>query len=239
MANPERTRSDETVVFSVRHHPIVLWKPAVAELVYLAIWMVAISVSSFFREEFMVVAGFIVFAPIFVWSTLSLLRFARAGLTLAESRLVYSSGILSRREREIPLSSITDVSVFQTVLERSLGVGDLLVQTSPESPPLPFIWMPRPGELKQAIMDQIHSLHETAHSETTSAIAREVAQHLQRTQPTAELSAVPPERPPIYSEIVDQIERLDQMRQRGVLSEEEFQGAKEALLDRLDKERGG
>jgi hypothetical protein len=67
-------------------------------------------------------------------------------------------------------------------------------------------------------------------------LALEAARTVSREQPTLELPPLPPERPPLYSEIVDQIERLDAMRERGVISGGEFDEAKQGLLARLNRE---
>jgi hypothetical protein len=75
-----------------------------------------------------------------------------------------------------------------------------------------------------------------ASGERARELALEVARAVQREQPTGELPLIPPERPPLYSEIVDQIERLDSMRERGVISGAEFEEAKQAMMARLKKE---
>lgn len=229
--------SDETVVFDVRHHPFVLWKPAVAELSYLALWLAAVSVFGFFRKPVMVIIGIAVFLVLFAWSTWSALAFTRANLTLTDRRLIYRSGVFSRHLREVPLSKINDVAVYQSVSGRVFGLGDLVVVTAGEQgQQFPFLSMPHPEQLRVQVLERIHEFQSRAAS--PGEMAREIAHAMNRTQPTAQIGAIPPERPPLYSEIVDQIERLDMMRERGVLTDEEFQRAKQALLDRLDGERG-
>ena len=238
MADPANLlMTDETVVFDVRHHPFALWRPAVAEILFLALWLTVISVFAFFRNGVMIIIGIAIFLLLLSWTTWSVLAFSRAFLTLTDRRLIYRSGVLSRQLREVPLSKITDVSVYQSVSGRVFGLGDIAVVTAGEpGVQLPFLNMPHPEQLKVQVLEQMHELERRAAS--PGDVAREIAHAMNRTQPTAEIGAIPPERPPLYSEIVDQIERLDAMRERGVLTGEEFQRAKEALLDRLDGERG-
>lgn len=238
MAEPANLlMTDETVVFDVRHHPFALWKPVLAEVVYLSLWIAAMSVFAFFRNGIAVISGIVLLLTLSLWLTWSVLAFTRAGLMMTDRRLIYRSGIFSRTLREVPLSKISDVSVYQSVSGRVAGVGDLVVVTAGEpGQRLPFLNMPRPEQLKVRMLEQMHELARSAAS--PGDVAREIAHAMNRTQPTAEIGAIPPERPPLYSEIVDQIERLDSMRERGVLSDDEFQKAKGALLERLDRERG-
>jgi uncharacterized membrane protein YdbT with pleckstrin-like domain len=238
MGYPAGPLPEERVMLTVRHHFVVLWKPVAAELGYIVLWMAAMSVTGF-HNEVLNLAGLILFVPFFVWSAVSVLRYSRASLSVTDRRLSYTSGVLTRKTRDVALSSITDVSAFQSVLDRTIGAGDVVVKTSGDDGELAFLRMPQPERLKQQILALVHELHATAADSDNRAMAEEVAHAINRTQPTSEMGVLPAERPPLYSEIVDQIERLDQMRERGVLSDEEFQRAKEALLERLYTERKG
>ncbi len=163
------------------------------------------------------------------------LQWRRTRLVLTNHRLIYGSGVITRHTREIALTQVTDVSVLQTVLGRVLKYGDLVVQTAGEAGrPFPFFGVPDPEGLRAKMLQQLR-----AQAGGTKDLASEVALAVSNAQPTREVVAIPPERPPLYSEIVDQIERLDTLRVRGVLSEEEFQRAKEGLIDRLSGEAEG
>src|ERR671915_1500639 len=47
-------------------------------------------------------------------------------------RLITRSGIIAKHSKEIPLERINDVAFTQTVLERVLGAGDLMVESAGE-----------------------------------------------------------------------------------------------------------
>jgi uncharacterized membrane protein YdbT with pleckstrin-like domain len=160
-------------------------------------------------------------------------------LVLTNHRLIYRVGVLSRRAWEIPISSIADISLVQTISGRAIGLGDLVIKSYSESGQTPYFRLRRPNQLKQKILEQIRKATGAAAVEVPRAIAEEVARTMERTQPTHEIAVVPPERPPLYSEIVDQIERLEELRGRGVLSDQEFLKAKDDLLSRLGREQEG
>jgi uncharacterized membrane protein YdbT with pleckstrin-like domain len=229
MKYPESLLStDESVVFDVHHHLFVLWKPAALIIAFVAMWMVVLFLAT--SSDWVVFAGLFVLFFLALFMAWRVQVWAHTNLVLTDQRLIYQTGVFTRRSREIPLAKINDVSFIQMVLGRMLGMGDLVVESASESGPFAYFNMPDPARLKTQVLEHIMRYH--VHGEQ-AAIAKEVAMAVEKHQPTGEIVAVPPERPPIYSEIVDQIERLDALRERGVLTDDEFEQAKGALLDKL------
>jgi membrane protein YdbS with pleckstrin-like domain len=52
--------------------------------------------------------------------------------TLTHRHLVVESGILSKQHKTIPIQKIQDVAYSQTILERSFGIGDVIVESAGE-----------------------------------------------------------------------------------------------------------
>jgi len=228
--------SDESVVFDVHHHPFVLWKPLALFCGFLAVWLVVLFlVSSASSAAWFVYGGLIILLGLSLFMAWKVQVWSHANLVLTNQRLIYQTGVITRRSREIPLSKINDVSFFQMVLGRLFGMGDLVVESASESGPFAYFNVPAPERLKMQVIEEIRAAHSGAPDPVS--IQQEVAKAVEKHQPTAEITALPPERAPLYSEIVDQIERLDAMRERGTLTPEEFQQAKEALLNKLSRER--
>lgn len=240
MRYPEKLLSEgEETVFDVHHHPVVLWRPLLLALCYLAAWLALLFTVDFFGRDWPLLGGsvlLLVLLAVLVWKAEVWLH---VNLVLTNHRLVYRAGVFSRREWGIPLSRISDVTLIQTVVGRAIGLGDLVIKSSAENGQTPYFRLRHPEQLKQKILEQAGKATEVAAGEGPKAIADEVARTMERTQPTHEIAALPPERPPLYSEIVDQIERLEELRRRGVLSDEEFQKAKDGMLSRLGKEPEG
>lgn len=223
--------ADETIIFDVHHHKVVLIRSLAPALVFLAAWLACLSLVGFFRKGWALLVGALLLAALLGWFCYRLLQWTHANFVLTDRRLVYQSGVLSRRSREIQLSRVTDVSLTQSVPDHLLGGGDLAVLIAGDSRPLPFVSMPRPFKLKAAILQQTHTI-----AGGTDDLEHRVARAVAKAQPTGEFAPLPPERPPVYSEIVDQIDRLDAMRERGTIDEQEFRRAKQVLLDKLDRE---
>jgi len=229
--------SDETVLFDVHHHPVVLWWPVFLTFPFVALWITLLFTGSIFRGGAALIAGFAVLAALAGFLAWRALCRSHANLVLTNHRLIYCVGVFTRHSREIPIRAITDVSSSQLVLGRIFGYGDLVIESASEYQKAPYFNLPRPEELKLSILEQVRDTGEVAASDDISSVAEKVALAVTRVQPTQEIAALPPERPPLYSEIVDQIERLDRLRGKGSLSDEEFRKAKESLLDRLNKEQ--
>ena len=240
MRYPEKFLSEgEEIIFDVHHHPVVLWRPFFLVLFYTTAWLALLFTVDFFGSGWPLLAGAVLLGLLLVVLSWKVEVWLRVNLVLTNYRLMYRVGVLSRSAWEIPLSSITDISLIQTIGGRVIGLGDLVIKSYSESGQTPYFGLRHPNQLKQKILEQIHRVTGAAAGEGPRAIAEEVARTIERTQPTHEIAAVPPERPPLYSEIVDQIERLEELRGRGVLSDEDFQKAKDDLLSRLGKEHEG
>ena len=133
------------------------------------------------------------------------IRWRTTSLVLTTDRLITRSGIFSRQGHEIPLERINDIACHQSLFERMIGAGDLLVESAGELGQGPFHDVASPFEVQNAI----HRTMEEATNRPTRGTS------------TAGLS------------IPEQIDKLDELRQRGVISDAEFQDKKRRLLDRL------
>jgi uncharacterized membrane protein YdbT with pleckstrin-like domain len=225
---------DEIVVFDVHHHPFVLARPAAPALAYLVVWSILVAKVGFFRVGWVFLAGLAILVLLLLYWAWRIVVWTHVNLVLTDRRLIYQCGVLTRHSRETPLSKINDVASYQMVLGRILGMGDLVIESASETGKVPFFDLPGPAALKLEIIEQMHSAR--GGGEDAKSIATEVAREVRREQPTAEMPPLPPERPPLYSEIVDQIERLEAMREHGAITDEEFEEAKRGLLDRLKRE---
>ncbi|MFH1150512.1 MAG: PH domain-containing protein [Actinomycetota bacterium] len=221
----------EEIVFETRHHLWVLVPSGVVATFSLAGWIILMV--GFGAQKWLVIVGLIVVLGTWLFFLWRVLERTRTSLVLTNRRLIYQSGVFRCRSREVPVSSIQNVASYQLVLGRLLRMGDLLVQDSQGSVRQAFFDVPRPEHLRASILEQAHPAEAGSPVLDPDELALKMAREFNRAQPTSEMAPLPPERPPIYSEIVDQIERLDAMRGRGVLTEEEFDKAKRALIDRI------
>ena len=137
------------------------------------------------------------------------LRWLTTHLVLTTERLIFRSGVVAKFGREIPLERINDVTFSQSVFERLIGIGDLVIESAGEHGQSTFSDIRDP----EAVQLQIYRQME-ANGRRRSGYAATAA----------------PERPP---GVLSDLERLADLRDRGAVTEEEFQAKKRDLLDRL------
>ena len=141
-----------------------------------------------------------------LWLAVRLVRWTTTNFVVTSDRLIYRSGVVAKRGKEIPLERLNDISFHQTVLERILGAGDLLIESGGERGQQAFSDIRRPA----FVQNEIYRAIEAAQARDADRMAGR-----------RELS------------IPEQIDKLDELRQRGVISQAEFDAKKAQLLDRM------
>jgi len=59
-------------------------------------------------------------------------RWSRTFFVVTSQRVIFRQGVLARRGVEIPLERVNNVNFKQSILERMLGAGDLLIESASE-----------------------------------------------------------------------------------------------------------
>jgi len=139
------------------------------------------------------------------------------------SRVIHREGFLTKRSMEIPLDKINDVRFEQNLFERVVGAGTLVIQSASETGRNVFRFIRHPEEVQRTIY------HESEQDQTRSA-----QRAMGTAQPAAGPSAAPAPPPnataPAAPNVTTELERLADLRSRGVLTEEEFQAQKAKIL---------
>jgi uncharacterized membrane protein YdbT with pleckstrin-like domain len=130
-------------------------------------------------------------------------------------RLILRAGIIGKKGMEIPLDRVNTVFFSQKLRERLFGFGDLIIESGGERGQQVINNVSHPEQVQSVI-------HAAMESEQDQ---REGARYADRTT----TATGPMDR----ESVLDQIDRLDQMRQRGVISQAEFDTKKAQLLERL------
>lgn len=132
-------------------------------------------------------------------------RWATTSFVVTTDRLVHRSGVLGRRGIEIPLESVQTVFFSQSLLERLLRCGDLVIESGGERGRQAFSDISRPSSVQNEIHRQIE-----ANGHRTYGARR-------GGEPS----------------ITERLQQLDDLRRRGVVTQAEFDAKKATLLDRL------
>jgi uncharacterized membrane protein YdbT with pleckstrin-like domain len=193
----------EDIVLDLRPHWWFLSGPVLWALVATAATAV---IAVFDLPSALWLASLAVLGLTLLWLFVRVLRWTTTNFVVTTDRLIFRSGVLAKRGKEIPLERINDISFNQTIFERLLRSGDLMIESGGERGQQNFTDIPKPGRVQNEIYRQI----ETAQARDADRMA---GRH--------ELS------------IPEQIDKLDDLRQRGVISQAEFDAKKQQLLDRI------
>ncbi|MGA0885479.1 MAG: PH domain-containing protein [Ilumatobacteraceae bacterium] len=79
---------------------------------------------------------------------------------VTSDRVIFRSGIISRRGVEIPLGRVNNVLFNQSLLERVIGAGDLLIESGGESGQQTFTDVRNPDRVQNAIHAAIDRLRD-------------------------------------------------------------------------------
>ena len=194
----------EEVILDVRPHWWYLAGP-VAVLAALIAGAVSVAVHSVPSAVDWIAIGALVLAVI--WLLGRYTRWVSTSLVVTTSRLIRRTGVLARSGREIPLVALTDISYHQRLLQRLIGAGDLLLESAGRQGQEVFPDLPRPARIQLVIATEVDRV---------------------RGQPGRPSGAAPGP----WS-IPTQIEQLDGLRRRGLITDAEFRAKKAELLNRL------
>ena len=130
-------------------------------------------------------------------------------------RVIDEFGVFSHNSKESPLDKINNVTYHQSVWGRMFGYGNVQIQTAAETGATTYYRVERPDELK----DMITQMQEEYKKSQITIQARELAKAISSGASNhngTDLSA--------------ELEKLFDLRQRGILTDEEYQAAKKKIL---------
>jgi membrane protein YdbS with pleckstrin-like domain len=135
---------------------------------------------------------------------------------VTSSRVIDESGLLRHFAKESPLEKINNVSYDQRIWGRILNFGHVEIQTAAEAGATNYYNVNHPRRLKDTITQA------QADFENFRGVS-------QATQVAAALGIQSAQKPP--ANISTELEKLFELRQKGVLSEDEYSRAKNKLLN--------
>jgi uncharacterized membrane protein YdbT with pleckstrin-like domain len=156
-------------------------------------------------------AGILVLVSL-AWFGITYAKWATTNFVITTDRLIYRHGVLAKHGIEIPLERVNTVFFSQSIFERMLGSGDLVIESAGEMGRQAFSNVRKPS----AVQNEIYRQMEANENRKYDRIA-----------PGAPSAARADDSIPA------QIEQLDELRQRGLLTEAEFQAKKAELLRRM------
>ena len=103
------------------------------------------------------VLGLLVALPVFFWALAFHIKRNRTHYILTNQNLTIEVGILSKARTNIPLSKVQDVTVRQSLADRLLGVGSVVVESAGASGRIPEISVDHPVEISKRILSEVQA----------------------------------------------------------------------------------
>ncbi|MEX0663794.1 MAG: PH domain-containing protein [Acidimicrobiia bacterium] len=152
-----------------------------------------------------------------LWLLVKFLAWSRTFFVITDQRVIFRTGILTRHGVEIPLERINNINFHQGIWERIIGAGDLEIQSAGEQGTSQFSDIRHPDGVQQEIYRQMEGDAKRDAGRGADAIGKAVAEAVAKGG----------------SSIPDQIEQLAKLRDKGTITEAEFEKKKAQLLDKM------
>ncbi len=196
-----------------------------------------------------------------LWLLGRFIRWRSYVIALTSTRIVVRQGILGRDTVQLRLQRITEVNISQTLIERVLGTGRVIIDVQGEDDSLTLEYVRKPAIVQRVINSQINEIvgggrrepvpEDMLPASSDGGARRDASSSggghgdpvfdYEHDTPPFGVDVQPPADPrqaeaasrAARFDIRDRLIELDDLRQRGIISEEEFASKKSELLNRI------
>jgi len=138
-----------------------------------------------------------------VWLFVRYLKWRTTYFVITSDRLIYRHGVIAKAGIEIPLERVNNVNFKQSIFERLIGAGDLLIESGGEDGQQRFSDIAKPAKVQNLIHLQMEDNQNRSFSVNVAG----------------------------GNDVATQLEKLEGLRDRGSISAEEFEVQKQRLLN--------
>jgi uncharacterized membrane protein YdbT with pleckstrin-like domain len=204
MPYPKKLLNDrETLVLDLHPHWWYFVEAALALVASIVLGILALAGDWATAVKWITVALIVASA---VWLAARYTKWITTNFVVTSDRVIFRHGLFAKSGIEIPLERINSVHFHQTIIERMLGAGDLMIESGSEQGQQRFSDVRNPDRVTKVIHEQMDLNEDRMYGGPRSGMA----------QPS--------------TDVATQLEKLEGMRDRGTLSPEEFDAQKRKLL---------
>jgi len=199
----------EDLVLDLRPHWIALVMPSVVTALVVVGYVLALGYApDDGTGRSVVVWGALVvgLAVLVGYPLRAFIAWATSNFAVTTDRIIHREGFIAKRSMEIPLEAINDVRFQQSILERVVGAGDLVIQSASEYGRNVFANVRNPEHVQRTIYQQGEANKKRMYQSGSSAAS------------------------PSAPSVTTELQRLADLRDKGVLTEAEFQNQKKKVL---------
>jgi uncharacterized membrane protein YdbT with pleckstrin-like domain len=191
----------EDLVLDRRPHWVALLGPALVAIVGLAVaWWLSTLMDSAAWLPWVVYVVLLLVYPV-----PRLVSWLTSNFAVTSDRVIHREGFIAKRSMEIPLEAINDVRFDQGIIDRMLGAGTLVIQSASEQGRQVFDNIRDPEGVQRTIYQEGERNKERMYQGRGAAT-------------------------PAAPSVTTELERLAELRAKGILTDEEFQAQKARIL---------
>jgi uncharacterized membrane protein YdbT with pleckstrin-like domain len=233
MAFPRNLLTDkEDLVVEMHPHWIALVGPTVVTVLVAIIWILVLPNLPFGGGSVHSVLVWAIWIAGIValcfYPVREFVAWATSLFVVTSDRIIHRRGLIARRSMEIPLEAINDVRFEQSVIQRMVGAGTLVISSASEQGREAFENIRNPEAVQKIIYEEGEKNQQRMFGGTKAAPADRAAAQ------SAPPSAAAPEAPAVSTAPVpsatEELARLADLRDRGALTQEEFDIQKAKIL---------
>ncbi|PIE33363.1 MAG: hypothetical protein CSA55_02050 [Ilumatobacter coccineus] len=202
MAYPKKLLNDyETIKVDLHPHWWFFVRPVLALIASVALGVVAVI---FEAHKYVLWVVVILIVASLIWLAARYAKWSTTNFVITSDRIIFRNGVIAKSGIEIPLENVNTVLSHQSVFERLIGAGDLLIESAGETGQQRFTDIRGPGD----IQNMLHAAREDNNARMYSGNDGQRA----------------------ATDVATQLEKLEGMLERGTLTQEEFDTQKRRLL---------
>jgi uncharacterized membrane protein YdbT with pleckstrin-like domain len=147
------------------------------------------------------------------WLAVKYMEWNFTHFVVTDDRVVYRTGVVAKRGVEIPMERINNINFHQGIWERIIGAGDLDIESAGKDGQSHFddVWHP------DAVQQELY---------------RQMEANAKKRARWSSAASAPAAAPPAPT-VPEQLQQLADLRDRGVITQAEFEMKKAQLLERM------
>jgi len=222
---PTRLLNDgEEIVLDLKPHwmyivpTIIVWLGVT--LLCLVLWNVS-------GQDWMKWVTLIAFLGLGVNAAVRYSKWTTTSFTVTNDRVIFRQGMFAKSGVEIPLERIMNVNFKQSIWERIVGAGDLLIESGGKDGQSRFSDIRKPELVGKEIHEQANQYEEKPARRAAAAAGAAAASNLPPPPAPAAPSAA------ASGDATEQLAKLHDLLTKGAITQAEYDAKKAELLNRL------
>lgn len=201
----------EEMALDLNPHWIFFAEPVASFVGALVVTIVFLAIGA---PDAVTILGAILLVGCAGWFGVRYVKWTTTHFVVTSSRVIFKHGVFAKSGVEVPLERIMNVNFHQSFWERVVGAGDLVIESGGKDGQSRFTDIRKP----EMVQNMIHAQMDLAED-------HRAGRNAQITQNVAPAAASP--------DALSQLDKLDDLRRRGVITEQEFAAQKAKLLEKM------